>query len=182
MTLFYLVRHGEPNWAFKDQRNLQGALRDFVPLSDKGVLQAEQIVPNHKYLSGCDLIISSPYTRSLQTAAIMNRSLGLPLKVEFDLHEWTPDNWQATSVEEITELWKDYMKYNGIPPSNERKVWESKKNVLQRVMSVLHGYLDKSQVIVVCHGMMIATLLELISEEVELGGVYQYEIQSNRYY
>lgn len=178
MTLFYLVRHGEPNWAFKDQRNLQGALRDFTPLTDRGVIQAEEVVLNHKYLSNCDLIISSPYTRSLQTAAIINRSIGLPITVEFDLHEWTPDNWQAASVEEITELWKDYMKHNGIPPSKESKVWESKNNVMNRVNAVLHRYLDKSKVIIVCHGMVIATLLELISEEVALCGVYEYEIQS----
>lgn len=176
MTMFYLIRHGEPNWTFKEQRNLNGALRDFVPLTDVGVYQAQEVIANHNYLSDCDLILSSPYTRSLQTAAIINRNIGLPIKVEFDLHEWTPDNWQATCVQEITELWNDYMKHDGIHPPGEHKIWESKESVIERVRNVLNQYLDKSKVIVVCHGMVIATLLQLISEEVQLCGVYEYEI------
>jgi broad specificity phosphatase PhoE len=168
LTIFYLIRHGEPNWAFKD---------NFVPLTDSGVHQAEQVISNHKYLSDCDVILSSPYTRSLQTAAIINRNIGLPIKVEYDLHEWTPDNWQATSVEEITELWEDYMKHNGAYPSGESKLWESKMSVSNRVRNVLHRYLNRSKVIVVCHGMVIATILNLISEEVQLCGVYEYEIK-----
>ncbi|WP_158560811.1 histidine phosphatase family protein [Paenibacillus contaminans] len=176
MTIFYLVRHGEPNWFLKDQRNLKGALRDFVPLTDNGVYQAEQVLPNHKYLLNCDLILSSPYTRSLQTAAIINTKIGLPLKVEYDLHEWTPDNWQASGLDEITELWKDFLKHNGIYPEDGRKLWESKQSVVNRVRKVLSGYLDKSNIIVVCHGMVIASLLELSSEEIQLCGVYEYEL------
>jgi broad specificity phosphatase PhoE len=176
LTVFYLIRHGEPNWAFKDERRLQGALRDFVPLTDVGIQQAEQVISNNKHLAECDLILSSPYTRSLETAAIINRNIGLPIKVEFDLHEWTPDNWQATGIEEITELWKDYMKHDGIYPPGENKLWESKESVFNRIRNVLQRYLDKSKIIVVCHGMVIATLLELVSEEVALCGVYEYEI------
>ncbi|WP_186438506.1 histidine phosphatase family protein [Cohnella terricola] len=180
MTIFYLIRHGEPDWGLKDKRNLQGALRDFVPLTENGINQAEQVVEKNLFLSQCDLIVSSPFTRSLQTAAIINRNLGLPLRVEFDLHEWTPDNWQATSVEEITELWIDYMKHNGSYPEGESKLWETKESLLERTRKVLHKYLDKSKVIVVCHGMVIATLMELISDEIQLCGVYEYKALMNR--
>jgi broad specificity phosphatase PhoE len=44
------------------------------------------------------------------------------------------------------------------------------------VRNVLYEHLDKSKVMVVCHGMVIATLLELTSEEVQLCRVYEYEI------
>nr|WP_243633377.1 histidine phosphatase family protein [Paenibacillus xerothermodurans] len=169
------MRHGEPNWAFKDERNLQGALRDFVPLTGFGVRQAEQVIYNHKHLENCDLILSSPYTRSLQTAAYIKRNIGLPLKVEFDLHEWTPDNFQAPGINEIQELMKDYTKHNGVYPPGESKLWESKESVLKRVINVLDRYLDKSKVIVVCHSMVITTLLEL-KLEVEFCGVFEYEI------
>ncbi|MDB5055612.1 MAG: fructose-2,6-bisphosphatase [Bacilli bacterium] len=100
----------------------------------------------------------------------------MPIKVEFDLHEWTPDNWKAIGIDEIKELLKDYMKHNGIYPSGESKVWESKESILNRIRNVLHRYLDKSKVMVICHGMVIATLFELNSEEVEFCGIFEYEI------
>jgi len=84
------------------------------------------------------------------------------------LHEWIPDNWQASGLDEITELWKDYLKHNGIYPEDGSKLWESKQSVVNRVRKVLSGYLDKSNIIVVCHGMVIASLLELSSEEIQL--------------
>jgi broad specificity phosphatase PhoE len=114
------------------------------------------------------LIISSPYTRSLETAAIINRSLGKPLKVEFDLHEWTPDNWQATTIHEIRELWRDYMEHNGCCPPGETKLWETRESVFNRTSNVLKKYVNQSKVMVVCHGMVIATLMDLVSEDVRL--------------
>ncbi len=175
MTLFYLIRHGQPDWSLKDERNLKGALRDFVPLTDEGIAQAERVVSNFD-LSKCDLILSSPYTRSLQTAAIINRSLGLPLRVEFDLHEWTPDNWTAETVEEITLLWQDYTNNCGIYPQGQERIWESKESLLNRTQNVLNKYLNHSNVIVVCHGMVIAALLDEVSEKIGYCGIYEYSM------
>jgi len=104
----------------------------------------------------------------------MNRNLGKPLQVEFDLHEWTPDNWQATTVHEIRDLWNDYMEHNGCIPAGKTKIWETKENLLNRTSNVLNKYLNMSSVIVVCHGMVIATLLGLVSEDISLCGVYKY--------
>jgi broad specificity phosphatase PhoE len=93
------------------------------------------------------------------------------------MHEWTPDNWQADSVEEVTELWKDYMKHNGNCPPGENKLWETKDSLMKRTREVLHKYLNHDQVIVVCHGMVIATLLDLVSEDIQLCGVYEFELK-----
>jgi broad specificity phosphatase PhoE len=176
MTTFYLIRHGEPDWNLKDERKLLGAMRDYVPLTANGVAQAQQVVRNNPNLQDCELILSSPYTRSLQTAAIINRNMAKELQVEFDLHEWTPDNWQATSLQEITDLWRDYMEHNGRCPPGEIKLWETRESLTNRLDAVLNKYLDKSKVMVVCHGMVIATLLGLVSEDVSFCGVYEYEI------
>jgi broad specificity phosphatase PhoE len=98
MTTFYLIRHAEPDWAFKNARNLRGALRDYVPLTASGMLQAEQIAEKHPCLQDSELIISSPFTRSMHTAAIINRQLALPFLVEYDLHEWIPDNFEEVEL------------------------------------------------------------------------------------
>jgi len=176
MTTFYLIRHGEPNWNLSNERSLRGAMRDYVPLTDNGIQQAEQLVSNHPYLEDCELIISSPYTRSLQTAAIINTTLCKPIRVEFDLHEWTPDNWQANSVHELEELHRDYMKHNGQYPNGSTKLWETKESLIQRSSNVIKKYDYKSKVIVVCHGMIISTLMDLRSEDINLCGVYEYRL------
>jgi len=177
MTTFYLIRHGEPDWEFIHGRNITGALRDFAPLTENGMKQAEQVSNSESYLQQCDLIISSPYTRSLQTAAIMNKYLNLSLRVEYDLHEWIPDNWQAKSVEEIMDFWKDYMDHNGCCPPGENKLWETKDSVRQRTQAVLKKYSNLSEVIVVCHGMVIATLKDLTSEDIGFCKVHEYKLQ-----
>lgn len=177
MTTFYLIRHGEPDWDFMYSRNNIGALRDYAPLTQSGVSQAEKLTETEPYLRQCDLVLASPYTRALQTAAIMNRNLSLPLHVEYDLHEWIPDRWQAKSGEEITEFWIDYMNHNGVHPPGEEKLWESKESVRLRTQAVLRKYTNYSNVIVVCHGMVIATLVDLTSDDIGFCAVYKYQLE-----
>ncbi|CAG7619836.1 histidine phosphatase family protein [Paenibacillus allorhizosphaerae] len=114
-------------------------------------------------MSQYEWIVSSPYTRSLQMAAIINKSWGLPVKVEFDLHEWTPDQWQASSAEEIAELYHDYVRHKGCCPPGEQKLWETKDSLMQRTSSVLKKYVGAFNLIVVYHGMVIASPLPYYS-------------------
>ncbi|MDP5272847.1 histidine phosphatase family protein [Chengkuizengella axinellae] len=179
MTTFYLLRHGEPDWDFKEERQLNAAMRDFVPLTANGVKQAEQVMEVHPYLSECEIIISSPYTRSLQTASLINRFLGKPLQVEFDLHEWIPDRWQAQNVQEIKELWNDYKKHDGCYPIGETRLWETKENIHNRTRGVLKKYTNYSKVIVVCHAVVISALLN-ISKDINLCGVHEFHLTINK--
>jgi broad specificity phosphatase PhoE len=179
MTLFYLVRHGEPDWNFKEERNLLGALRDYVPLTEAGIRQAEQVIQRNPFLRECELIVSSPFTRSLQTAAIINRTLGLPLHVEYDLHEWVPDRFQAGSFEQIRELIDDYYKNDGVYPSDETRLWETRESVIRRTKQVLSKYADQSKVLVVCHGMVIEILMGYGAGEVGLCSIHEYRTENS---
>ncbi len=91
MTTFYLVRHGESRLDLAAGGNLKGAERGWaahiIPLTETGISQIENA---SKSLSteGPQIVISSPMSRALQSAAILSRILDLPLQVEFDLHEW----------------------------------------------------------------------------------------------
>lgn len=87
MTTFYLIRHGETMWSLADERRHKVGLRDFVPLTENGCSQIEHLVGSLKSFDG-ELIVSSPMTRALQSAAILCRHLNLPINVEYDLHEW----------------------------------------------------------------------------------------------
>ena len=71
MALFYLVRHGEAIYDYMFENGFWGFGRDFAPLSEKGRQQAG-ITAKDARLKKAELIVSSPYTRALQTAQIIS--------------------------------------------------------------------------------------------------------------
>jgi hypothetical protein len=66
-------------------------LRDWVPLTERGMTQARAVAEELQDVDSAHYILSSPMTRALQTAAIIAGFINRPLYVEFDLHEWLPD-------------------------------------------------------------------------------------------
>ena len=90
MALFYLIRHGEPVYDHLLENGFWGFGRDFAPFSEKGKEQAEMTAKDIR-LKSADIMVSSPYTRALQTAQIISRETGIRVEVELDLHEWIPD-------------------------------------------------------------------------------------------
>ncbi len=87
MTKFIFVRHGEPDYLSLEEWSKIPMGTNFAGLTVSG---REQIKTSCKKLAEypVDLIISSPYTRALQSAAIMARELNVEVIVERDLHEW----------------------------------------------------------------------------------------------
>ena len=56
-------------------------------------------------LKGAKVIVSSPYTRALQTAAIISKETGLNIEVDMNLREWQPDlTYRYKSKDEMEEL------------------------------------------------------------------------------
>lgn len=152
--MFYLIRHGE---AFYDEvREIFGGLgENFAPLTEKGVEQIKKTSRDER-LKGAELIISSPYTRALQSAAILSRELNTEIKVEPQLHEWTADKsgvWiddveAENACKEFSTYWGDY-------PEGETRRWENNEMLRIRLLSVLEKYKDYEKVIVTCHAMLM---------------------------
>ena len=85
--MFYFVRHGKTDYSEHNQKIYQGYGVNLASLAEKGKKQIKQTAKDER-LQDADLIISSPYTRALQSAAILSRKLNVRLEVETDLHEW----------------------------------------------------------------------------------------------
>lgn len=156
MTTFYLIRHGEPTYRPIDDRKFIGLGRDLAPLTENGMKGVKETAKDSR-LKGCEIIVSSPYTRALQTAGILSKELGIDLEVDVDLHEWIPDiiNFQHKTTQDCIDLGKDFELYNGIPPKNEVKVWETAESIQRRMNCVLDKYKKYQRVIIVSHGMAI---------------------------
>ena len=159
MSRFYLIRHGEPDWELARARDLAGPLSDFVPLTDAGVEQSMAAARDPR-LAEVELVLSSPYARALQTAAILCRELRKPLQVEYDLREREPSTQRVFySVEQTRELCLDYDRFDGTYPAGQPKPWEERDSVRRRVMAVLDRYRSNRFVAVVCHEKVIEGLL-----------------------
>ncbi|MDF2542400.1 MAG: fructose-2,6-bisphosphatase [Herbinix sp.] len=158
MAVIYLVRHGQPDYSPCDERGYIGHGKDLAPLSEEGIRQAEQTAKDFR-LQDAELIVSSPYTRALQTAAIISKNTGIELRVEIDLHEWMPDiTFQYDKFTECLELTKDFVKHQGVYPNGEVRKWECLHDLRQRVRKVADQYAHYNKVIFVCHGMVMRTL------------------------
>lgn len=156
MKIIFL-RHGEPDVSGVDQRGFIGQGRNFAPLSDLGVQQAETVSKDPR-LRGAELIVSSPYTRALQTAAILSKNTGIPISVEIDLHEFIPDKtFQLKGEAENKALHQDFMLHHGEYPPGETRKWETIPEIIARTKPVLDKYTDLGyqKIIVAAHGGVI---------------------------
>jgi len=158
MAHFYLIRHGEPTYDNLLEHGFFGFGRDLAPLTEEGKKQAE-ITARDIRLKDAALIVSSPYTRALQTAQIISRETGLRVEVELDLHEWVPD-WENhyTTSEESFALAREFTKYRGEYPPGEIFRWETVSHMRVRMRRVADKYVKYDKVIFVGHGMAFRSL------------------------
>lgn len=158
MAIFYLVRHGEPDYAALEGSAFFGFGRDLAPLSEKGIRQAREAAKDEGF-KNAERIVSSPYTRALQTAQIIAEETRLPVTVELLLHEWLPDlsGRYATSQESFA-LAEEFVKYRGEYPEGREMPWESLSMMRRRMRLVADKYAACGSVILVGHGMAFRTL------------------------
>ena len=174
MTTFYLIRHGEPKWFLNEEYKLKGVYRDFVSLTDSGRQQATSITAALKQFAP-QLILTSPYTRAIETAAIVSQALDIEIQVEFNLREWQPDlNFNISNIDQLNLIVQDYSFNNGSYPEKIIKTWESKAVVYERARNVLQRYMIYKSVIVVTHEQVIKSLIHL--DVVEHCSINQYKL------
>lgn len=113
-------------------------------------------------LKNAQIIVASPYTRALQTASIVSKETGLEIVIEPDIRKWQPDlTFQYKNSEEVKEYYKDYIENDGVYPNEEKRKWETKEQLKNRVMSVIDKYKEKyDTVIVVAHKMAFQSICD----------------------
>ena len=94
-----------------------GDLAGILPLYPKKEDNRQKITAKDARLKEAELIVSSPYTRALQTAQILSRETGIRVEVDIDLHEWIPDeNNQYETSEESFAFAREFTEFNGEYP------------------------------------------------------------------
>ena len=133
--MFYFVRHGEPDDRERNTGIFQGFGVHLAPLTERGAAQIKETAKDPRLL-GTDLILCSPYTRAVQTAAILLKELNIEIKIETDLHEWLAN--KTYHYETAKKAFREY-------PSQTQKPWENALSIKNRVLNALNRYTgDKS--------------------------------------
>ena len=148
-----LLRHAQPDYSAVEGKG--PGFNHLAPLSAAGIEQA-QAVSQHELLANAELVISSPYTRTLQTAAIIAGSLALPLVVDVGFHERLPDTKNELKTrEELEQSFEEYDLCKGIHTADGLHHWESTAQQISRVKHSLGKYTAHKKVIIVTHGELI---------------------------
>lgn len=156
----YMIRHGKADYSYGDAHNFIGHGHDLAIL-DKNYIKDVIETSKDSRLKNARLIVSSPYTRALQTAAIISKETGLDIEVESDLREWEPDTSYQYKAKEMKEYYKDYISNNGIYPADRNVKWESKEHLKNRIQNVIEKYKNYDCIIFVFHQLAIKAIIDV---------------------
>ena len=180
MALFYLVRHGEPDYEAVSRLGFYGFGRSFAPLSSNGIKQIENTAKDIRLLDA-DLIVCSPYTRALQSAAIISKQIDKDVAVEPQLHEWIVDKTNSIkSTEDVTRNWYEFQKFKGVYPNGQECNWETLASLRERIRCVAEKYANYDKVIIVGHGMTFRTLKQV--EHIKYGEIIECKYETGQKY
>ena len=159
MAKYYFVRHGEADFTEANTKIYQGWGFNMLTLSQKGISQIRDTAKDLR-LKDAQLIVSSPYGRTMHTAAILSKELGIDIVVETDLHEWVADaDFNYLSEKEAMTAFRDFTENKGIMKAVGKYNWETAASIATRTKTVLEKYSNYDAVIIVCHGTVMQYFL-----------------------
>ncbi|MDZ7800572.1 MAG: histidine phosphatase family protein [Trueperaceae bacterium] len=152
----YFIRHGEPDYTSLGSPGLGTRAHDLAPLTPIGRVQIDTIARDYR-LQEVDAVLSSSYARSLESAALLARSVGKPFFVEVDLHEWRAHADPARELDpELLRRAGERLKFGEDPGEGP---WETLDEVRARALNVLRRYRRFAALAVVTHAVVIASVV-----------------------
>ncbi|HJW90790.1 MAG TPA: histidine phosphatase family protein [Anaerolineales bacterium] len=158
MSRLILIRHGETDWNVDGRWQGQAD----VPLNARGIAQAEetaQSLSNVKFAA----IYSSDLARARQTAEVLARVAGLPLRLDPRLREIHQGAWQGLRIPEIEARYAEAFRRRRenpltVAPPGGETVLQVQARVLAAVADILARHPGQT-VAVVSHGFALALIL-----------------------
>ncbi|WP_251391299.1 histidine phosphatase family protein [Mediterraneibacter agrestimuris] len=134
MAVFYFIRHGEMDVSMAGKKFYKGFAYNMMTLSEKGIEQIHETAKDSR-LRYAELIITSPYGRTLHSAAILSKDLNIEMRVETDLHEWLADSvsYEFLPTEIAEESYRILTENCGHHPEGVQCLWESAAQMKERV-------------------------------------------------
>lgn len=146
MTAVYFVRHAQSDRFFREDRTR--------PLTAEGLADSEKVTAalSDKRISH---ILSSPYTRTLQTVEGLAKALGLDVETDEDFRERDAGIWHGDDFKQFIERqWADF--------SYRAEGGESLSQVQRRNVAALRRAVEKysgGNIVIATHGTALSTIL-----------------------
>jgi 2,3-bisphosphoglycerate-dependent phosphoglycerate mutase len=151
-TQVLFIRHGETAW--NAIKRIQGHID--IPLSEHGVLQAEQLGARLAREGRLDAVYSSDLQRARQTAQPFASALGLDVRLSEGLRERSYGAFQGHDSDEISEKFPaEYVEWQTRDPGFTPPGGESQRVFYHRVVHAMEPILAAhrgARIAVVAHG------------------------------
>ncbi len=145
MTEIYFVRHCESDHTHRDDCTR--------PLTDKG-LNDSKIVTEYLRDKGIEVLLSSPYLRTIQTVTDFSLYSHLKIETRDDFHEVVVGEW----VDDFMAYCHNY--WNNFDFRNEKgeSMYELQKRNIDELNRVLKEYEGKT-IAIATHGMALSSMI-----------------------
>ena len=153
-----LVRHGEAT--FNVEKRLPGQL-DGIPLTEEGRRQAYRAAVALSALP-ISAVISSPLERAHETASIIARGFGLPVRADGRLKDIDVGPWSGKSIDELNKTdpqWKAFVEHPSEPPAGVEGFPAVQARAVAAVEDVRRDESLGSYVVLVAHADVIKLIL-----------------------
>ncbi len=146
MTTVYFIRHAQSERFVRDDRTR--------PLTAEGMNDTKRITEVLEK-AGIQHIISSPYTRTIQTVTDLSEKLGLEIETDEDFRERNAGQWHGENfLEFIRSQWEDF--------SYHILDGECLADVQKRNINALKKWVEKYKgetIAIATHGTALSTML-----------------------
>lgn len=152
MTVVYFIRHAQSDRNFHDERTR--------PLTEEGFSDSEKVAKKLKD-KGITRIISSPYTRTLQTVESLSRALKLETETDERLRERGAGKWHGDKFFDfVRRQWEDF-DYRIEGGESLRQVQDRNIEALGEILKKYRGGIPALSV----HGTALSTVLNYFYPE-----------------
>lgn len=152
---FYLLRHGESEHNLKDIVASGPEKGNHISkLTKKGILQAGEAGSAMKKLLGkekLDLIITSPYYRTKQTAKIVAKAMKAKVLVDKRLFETNTGIFNWRPISEFHQFFESPMERFTKTPAGGENLNDIKKRMFSALLDINSKYQNKN-ILIVSHG------------------------------
>ncbi len=146
MTTIYFIRHAQSDRFVHDDRTR--------PLTAEGLTDTKKVTLALRN-AGIQHIVSSPYTRTIQTVADLAKTLALPIETDEDFRERHAGVWHGENFLDFIRMqWEDF--------SYRIMDGECLAEVQKRNIAALHRVLEKyggKVTAIATHGTALSTIL-----------------------
>ena len=177
MQRVVFIRHGEQDYSQVLSRKYVGHGIDLAQLTENGIKTIESVSFDNR-LDNAEIIVSSPYTRTMQTAAIISKNRQLDIKVELDLQEWIPDlTFRYSTEDEILKAERLCTQYKGVCPEDCGVRFEDFQDVFNRAKAAIMRYSGYKKIIVVSHSVVIRRFVSY--PNIPKGGIKEFDFDES---